>query len=156
MQGLSCLGRKRVLLVSLLRSVGKSLCYFYPGNCIAFSVTSASDNTQKLVPRDQFCFLCSTPRLLCQEPESVNFDLHTWHLEYACNTVRLAGMNSSLLVRCSGDIYFFFLPVRLVLTQKWSSRLKANLGTAVFSLSPGWSRGWTWSSHEMCSLMCIW
>lgn len=52
LQGLSCLGRKRVLhrlypciitevswqvLVSLLGSVGRSLCYFYPGNCIAFS-----------------------------------------------------------------------------------------------------------------------
>lgn len=65
------------IFVSLLRSVGKSLCYFYPGNCIAFSITSGSDNSQKLVPTDQFCFLCSTPRFICQEPESVSFDFST-------------------------------------------------------------------------------
>lgn len=56
--------------------------------CIAFSRTSASDNPQKLVPRDQFCFLSSTPRLIRQEPKSLSFDLPTWHLEHGHNAVR--------------------------------------------------------------------
>lgn len=107
-QSLSCLGRKSVLprlyLCVVAEVSWQVLRLFLSWKlCIAFSITSASDNPQKLVPRDQFCFLCSTPRLLCQEPESVSFDLPTCHLEHSYNAVRLSGLGNAGLVRHSGD-----------------------------------------------------
>lgn len=143
------------ILVSLLGSVGRSLCYFYPGNCIAFSITSGSDNPQKLVPTDQFCFLCSTPRLTCQEPESVGFDFPTWLLEHDCNTVRLSGASNALVFRCPGDCLgnshifcSFFLSMTSMLFKKWVAD-QSQTWTQLFSAF--WSIGWT---HEVV-IKCV-
>lgn len=148
------------IFVSLLRSVGKSLCYFYPGNCIPFSITSGNDNPQKLVPTDQFCFLCSTPRLICQEPESVSFDFPMWHLEHGYNPVRLSETSDVLLFRCPGDclgkywyLLYFFLTYDIGTFYKRSNRSEPNLNTAVFSLL---KHRWIHEVIIKCvSLMCI-
>lgn len=92
-RGSAVWGRKRdlpVLYLCVIAEVSWQVLMLFLSwkLCIAFSRTSASDNPQKLVPRDQFCFLSSTPRLICQEPESLSFDLPTWHLEHDCNATR--------------------------------------------------------------------
>lgn len=158
------------ILVSSLRSVGRSLCHCWgqlAGPCVIFiletalpSLTSGSDNPQKLVPTDQFCFLCSTPRLTCQEPESVSFDFPMWLLEHGCNTVRLSGASNALIFRCPGDclgnshIYHsFFLPMTSMLFKKGVAD-QSQTWTQLFSAF--WSIGWTHEVVIKCvSLMCI-